>query len=179
MSGCILDWQALEDKKSAARLQGFVCTQPWPTTPGGRRLPKHPRSYEWDAQRHVRCLSQLMRAGDRVLVGSDAESADAAVVHLRFVEADSLLVTKVEVGAVAMSHRSPDPPFLGDEIMEVALAEALSALRECDASQVHLVGSIHVENRASMRMAQRNEWEPMGPPSEEGYVKWALMNLTS
>ena len=108
-----LDWRPIEHKGDAAFLQQLQCTQPWPTTATGRRLPKHPRSWEWDAQRHVRNLSQLMRSADRVLVGCDTSGESevvAAVLHLRFEQTESSrLIAHVEVGAVAMSHRSPDP----------------------------------------------------------------------
>jgi predicted NBD/HSP70 family sugar kinase len=175
VTGRFLDWQMLEDKKAAARLQGFQCTGLWPTTPGGRRLPQHPRQWEWDAQRHVRNLSQLTRPGDRVLIGVDGATApaiDAAVTHLRFVVNVQKLVATVEVGAVAISHRSPDPPFLGDEIMDVALAEARTVLSDRGCTVGLLGGFIHVENNASMRMATRNGWEPLEDPTTEGYVRW-------
>ncbi|MDX6258995.1 MAG: hypothetical protein QOH84_683 [Kribbellaceae bacterium] len=176
MSGRNLDWQVLEGKRLATRLQSFQCTEPWPTTPGGRRLPQHSRRWEWDAQRHVKNLNQLMRSGDRVLVGVDTSTGvavDAAVVHLRFVVDGLKLVTKIEVGAVAMSHRSPNPPFLGDEIMDVALAEARATMRERECAVGLLAGFIHVDNNASMRMAARNGWEPQEAPTEAGYVRWA------
>jgi hypothetical protein len=72
-----------------------------------------------------------------------------------------------------MSHRSPDPPYLGDEIMEVAVAEARAAMRERGCTVALVAGFIHVDNKASMRMAARNAWEPQGAPTEVGYVRWA------
>ncbi|WP_328322681.1 hypothetical protein OHA70_28195 [Kribbella sp. NBC_00382] len=176
MNERILEWQLLEEKKLATRLQCFQCTEPWPTTPGGRRLPQHPRRWEWDAQRHVKNLNQLMRPGDRVLIGVDTSTGvavDAAVVHLRFLVDGAKLVAKIEVGAVAMSHRGPDPPYLGDEIMDVAVAEARAAMHQQDCTVGLLAGFIHVDNKASMRMAARNGWEPQDAPTEAGYVRWA------
>jgi hypothetical protein len=78
----LLDWRSVERKRDASFLQQFECTQPWPKTVGGRRLPKHPRPWEFDARRHVRNLSTLMHAEDRVLVGFDAldEAEVAAAV---------------------------------------------------------------------------------------------------
>jgi hypothetical protein len=175
-AGHCLDWQPVDDKKTAAvRFQQFQCTQPWPTTPGGRRLPQHPRPWEWDAQRHVKNLCQLMRDGDRVLVGVDGaadEPVDAAILHLRYLVERPRFVAQLEVGAVAMSHRSPEPPYRGDEILRVALAEARSTMTDRLCSSGLLAGFIHVENKASMRMATRNEWEPLSDPGAGGYVRW-------
>lgn len=116
-----------------------------------------------------------MRPGDLVLIGVDTSTAaadDAAVVHLRFLVDGTRLIAKVEVGAVAVSHRSPDPPFWGDEIMSVALAEARKAMGDRGCLAGLLAGFIHVGNNATMRMAARNGWEPQGDPAE-GYVRWA------
>lgn len=170
-----LEWRALTRKGEATPLTQFQCAQAWPTTPGGRRLPAHPRKWEHDAEKHVRNLRQLMRPGDRVLVGVDNATDPpvvAAVLHLRFQRRDDSLIVVLEVGAVAMSHRSPEPPFLGDEIMAVAEDEGRAALEESDCSGLALAGFIHSENNASMRMASRNEWEPLGGPGETGYVPW-------
>lgn len=171
-----LEWGALEHKREAAPLTQFECAEPWPKSPGGRRLPEHPRSWEWDAQRHVRNLQHLMRPGDRVLVGVDKSKGTdvtAAVLHVRFrVEAESRLVAILEVGAVAMSHRSPDPPYLGDEIMAVAEAEARAAMERHSCTSLILAGFIHAKNNASMYMADRNRWEPLGAPRDDGYVPW-------
>jgi len=117
-----------------------------------------------------------MRPEDRVLVGVDTSTAtpiDAAVMHLRFAVEGTKLLAKLEVGAVAMSHRSPDPPFLGDEIMDLAVTETRAALRDRGCAVGLLAGLIHRENNASMRMASRNGWEPQGDPAEKGYVRWA------
>jgi predicted NBD/HSP70 family sugar kinase len=175
-AGQCLDWQSVDDKKTAAvRFQHFQCTQPWPTTAGGRRLPQHPRPWEWDAQRHVKNLCQLMRDGDRVLVGIDdagVEPVDAAVLHLRYLVDLPRFVAQLEVGAVAVSHRSPGPPFRGDEILQVALVEARSTMTDQACVKGLLAGFIHVENNSSMRMAARNEWEPLGDPGAGGYVRW-------
>jgi hypothetical protein len=170
-----LEWRALANKGEASPLTQFQCTQPWPTTPGGRRLPAHPREWEHDAQKHVRNLRQLMRPGDRVLVGVDNATDSAvvaAVLHLRFQRRDDSLVVVFEVGAVATSHRSSEPPFLGDEMMAVAEAESRAALTESGCAGFTLAGFIHSENKASMRMASRNGWEPLGGPGDTGYLPW-------
>lgn len=176
MTERILDWQAIEDSKELTRrLQGFCCTKPWPTTPQGRRLSQHPRPWEWDAHRHVRNLGRLLREGDRAMIGVDLstdEAIDAAVVHLRYLVDGPKFVAKVEVGAVALSHRSPDPPFIGDDIMQVAREEALIAMDARGGEIGILAGIIHVQNDASMRMATRNGWEPQGDPGLDGYVRW-------
>ena len=157
----LLQWRVLASKAEAVPLEQFDCAEPWPKAPGGRRLPQHPRMWEHEAQRHVRNLRQIMRAGDRVLVGVDtSREADitAAVLHLRFrEEPGSRLIAVMEVGAVAMSHRSPHPPYVGDEIMAVAEREALAVVDERGCAGLALVGFIHTRNNASMRMASRND----------------------
>jgi hypothetical protein len=176
MTDCLVTWQPVTTKKElTTRLQAFHCTEPWPTTPGGRRLPQHRRLWEWEAQRHIRNLGQLLRPGDRVLVGVDTSMnppVDAAVLHLRFAVRERKLLAKLEAGAVATTHRSPGPPFLGDEIMAAALSEACTALRTNNCTTGLLAGHIHVKNNASMRMAARNGWEPISDPNPEGYVRW-------
>lgn len=170
-----LQWRVLASNAEAITLQQFECTEPWPRTPGGRRLPQHPRRWEWDAQRHVRNLRQLMRTGDRVLVGVDTSTGTniiAAVLHLRFHEnAGSRLVVFLEVGAVAMSHRGQHRPYIGDEIMAIAESEACAAMKERGCTSLVMAGFIHTRNNASMHMASRNNWEPL-ESLQDDYVRW-------
>jgi hypothetical protein len=112
-----------------------------------------------------------MQANDRVLVGFDTSGETdvaAAVLHLRIErQGPNRLIAHVEVSAVAMSHRSPDPPYLGDEIMAKALAEARAAMTRYSCDSGMLAGYIHTDNNASMRMAARNDWEPLEAPGPE------------
>ncbi len=103
---------------------------------------------------------------------SEGEPVDAAVLHLRFLLAGTRFVAKLEVGGVALTHRSPVPPFIGDEIMAMALYEAEGFMTVRSYTSGLLAGFIHVDNNASMRMAARNDWEPLDDPLEGGYVRW-------
>lgn len=173
--GRLLDWRTVEDKRETLVVQQFQCADDWPRTARGRKLPKHPREWEFEAQSHVRNLNMLMRDGDRVLLGYDTTvdpEVIAAVLHLRFEVRGTRVVTESKVGAVAMSHRSPSPPYYGDEIMAVALEEARAAVGRYGCTDGMLAGHIHVENNASMRMAQRNDWEPLAGSDHGGYVPW-------
>ena len=76
---------------------------------------------------------------------------------MRYLVERPRFVAQLEVGAVAVSHRSPEPPYRGDEILRVALAEARATMKDGLCSSGLLAGFIIVENRASMRMARRNE----------------------
>ena len=171
-----LSWRPVSDKKELAALSQFDCAEPWPTSPRGRRLPAHPRIWEHDAQRHVKNMRQNAKGDDRVLVGFDTTEqppVQAAVVHLRFRLNGKNLAVILETGAVALSYRRKEPPFLGDEIMAVAEAEAHTVMAERDCSGLALVGHIHTGNNASMRMASRNQWEALEPPPRNGgYVRW-------
>lgn len=170
-----LVWHALAHNREALALTQFTCTTEWPKTAGGRRLPTHPRTWEYDAQRHVRNLRELMKPDHTVLVGSDETTdppATAAVLHLSFQRRGGGLVAFLHVGAVAMSHRRSGPPYLGDELMTVAEREAVAAQTRDGTSNLVLAGYIHTDNHASMRMAARNGWEPLEAPTEGGYVSW-------
>ena len=168
-----LEWQQCADKRDAIRFQGFVCTEQWPTTPGGRRLPRHPRHWEWEAQRHVRNLRQLGRDGDEILVGTDPDTTvDAAVLHLRHGDDGTRMMTRVEVGAVSMAYRGVGPPYLGDEIMTLAHSRARTHMASRSLEVAFIGGFIHVNNTASMRMAARHAWEPLTDPQLSGYVPW-------
>ena len=136
-------------------------------------MPRHPRPWEWDAQRHVRNLRQLWKNGDEILVGSDPmASVDAAVMHLRHADDGTRLLTRVEVGAVSMAYRGPEPPYFGDEIMRLAHARARAQMESRAYDTAFVGGFIHVDNAASMRMAARHDWEPLADPQLGGYVPW-------
>lgn len=175
-SGVLLDWVRIEKKEARQRLPGFECTVPWPETENGRRVAKHPRRWEWDAQRHVRTLWQNLRPGDRALIGVDEDTIDAAVVHLAFeVPEPSLVVGWIQVGAVARTHRRNGPgagALLGDDVLRVAVRETYEELAAGPYDRAVVAGKIHIENAASMRMAARNGMEPQGDPTEE-YVLWS------
>jgi hypothetical protein len=170
-----LVWRAITNKIELTELTQFQCAQPWPKSPRGRKLPLHPRQWEWDAQRHIRNLRNLMRNDDRVLIGVDQTSGpktSVAIVHLRFHQNDQALVVVVEVGAVAKAYRRTEPPYMGDQIMTITEAEARAAMADRGCNSLNLGGFIHVKNNASMLMVSRNGWEPMEAPSNDGYVRW-------
>ncbi|MEV0291106.1 hypothetical protein AB0H36_43840 [Kribbella sp. NPDC050820] len=168
----LLKWEQL-DKHQATELQAFTCTDEWPRTAKGRRLPKHPREWEWAAQRHFRTLAQRLQAGETLLVGRDDENAVGAAVHLSYEQHGVLLVATFEAGAVSTHFRNMRDRYVGDEIMAVGRAEAGIKAVDSGASTLVLQGCIHEQNRASMRMAARADWEPEGLPTPNGYQLWA------
>ena len=170
MHGRLLDWEPIS-KREAIELQSFTCTDDWPRTPGGRRLPTHPRQWEWEAQRHLRNLSQLLRDGDAALVGRDEERRIGAAVHLSYDKSGDLVVATIKAGAVSTRYRRLGDRFVGDEVLEVAKEEARARALQVGASQLLLEGYIHRENRASMRMAERAGLEPQGLPTS-AYQAW-------
>lgn len=74
-------WDSIS-KAQSVELQSFTCTEGWPRTPHGRKLPKHPCEWEWAAQRHVRNLGHHLRAGDSALVGRDQSGAIRAALRV-------------------------------------------------------------------------------------------------
>jgi hypothetical protein len=164
-------WRRI-NKHEARELQSFTCTVDWPRTPGGRREPEHPRPWEWQAQRHLRLLTQHLREGDIALVGCDEEGFAGAALHLSCAASGGLLVVEVKVGAVSMRYRHQRGLFLGDELVDVARATAIDEARRIGASALSSLGYIHERNLASSYMAMRAGAEPQGMPDERGYQVW-------
>lgn len=166
-----LQWTRIT-KQEARELQSFTCAAAWPCTPGGRKDPKHPRPWEWQAQRHLRQLTQHLREGDIALVGRDEAGLIGAAMHLSFAGKGDLLVVEVKVGAVSMRHRHQRGVFLGDELVDVAKSVAIDEARLVGASAISSLGYIHERNLASAYMAMRAGAEPQELPDDHGYQVW-------
>lgn len=116
-------WDSIS-KAQSVELQSFTCTEDWPRTPHGRKLPKHPCEWEWAAQRHVRNLGHHLRAGDSALVGRDESGAIGAALHLSYESKDDLVVVTIKVGAVCLSYRRLEGRFAGDDLLRVGDEQA-------------------------------------------------------
>ena len=162
-------WQRMTTRAEARALQSFRCTTNHPESPGGRRLP-HPRPWEWEAQRHLRQLSQLLLPGDVALLGRVDEEVIAAL-HLTFDADADLLVAFHAAAGVAQTVRG-----LGGHVADELLTEAeqvaaeLATARGC--RHVMTSGKVHLRNTASQRMLARAGWAPLGAPTGT-YQSWA------
>lgn len=172
MNERLLTWEQL-DKQQATELHSFTCTEDWPRTVGGRKLPKHPREWEWAAQRHFRTLTQRLLGDQTLLVGRDDEQLIGAATHLSYETSGSLVAATIEAGAVSTHYRNLRDRYVGDEVMAIAEEAAIALSITLGASTLVLQGFIHEKNAASMRMANRAGLEPHGLPTPNGYQLWA------
>lgn len=164
-------WLRVTNRREARVLQGFTCTSDFSRTPGGRRLP-HDRVWEWEAQRHLRQVSGLLRPGDLALVGTQRNDAVAAA-HLQFEDSGDVLAVFIAAAGVSWSERRQGGG-LADLMLKTIHDEGLA--RATSRGQAHLVltGKIHASNTASQLMVQRAGWEPYDAPSV-GYQSWGLI----
>lgn len=152
-----LRWQRVISRSDARDLQQFTCTTDFPKTPGGRRLP-HTRPWEWEAQRHLRQLSQIFKRGDVALLARTGEGVVGAV-HLQFSAGGGVLEAFHASVAVAQTVRHQGG-HVADELLRRARAEAMEHASELGCPNIVLSGKIHVSNAASQRLVERAGWEP-------------------
>lgn len=166
-----LNWRFLTTRAETRGLQNFTCAADFPTTPGGRRLP-HPKPWEWEAQRHLRQLSQLLRPGDVVVSARENDEVMAAA-HLQLdADGDVLVLFHAAVG-VGLSSRG-----LGGELADELLARSenlgLERARELGCSHLVVTGKVHVANAPSQQLMARALWEPNSWPVNQ-YQSWAKL----
>ncbi|GAB3624199.1 hypothetical protein GCM10027418_22830 [Mariniluteicoccus endophyticus] len=168
-------WAVIRDKKSlrgyTRQLQTFTTTDDPPRLKNNRRLP-HPMRWEWEAQRHVRCLVQQYQAGDVVLLHLGTEEEIWGVVHIRIKSSGARMTVNFEVMAVAKPMRGSTPPHVGDDLYAHALL-VLDDIIPSGTEDVLLVAMVHVENRASERLLKRHGFEPAhAPRTDADYGPW-------
>lgn len=118
----------------------------------------------------VRRLREKFRGGDLVLVAESAEGEPVAVAHLSFDLDGEIRRAHLNVIAVRLQdRRAVSGTYLADEVIDQVRLECCRPDRTIEA----LTATIHVDNRASVRMAQRNGFEPLGPPHGT-YQIWVL-----
>lgn len=166
-----LAWELLTTKAAARELQAFTCTTDPPRTTGGRKL-RHPRIWEWEAQRHLRTASQQFRAGDALLVGRDGGGEIAAAAHVDYDANSGLLVAYINALGVAMSHRNQGGAT-ADEALQVVRQTATDEANTRWCSTLLLTGKIHRHNQASEYACLRAGLEPLPLPAGD-YRTWAL-----
>jgi acetyltransferase (GNAT) family protein len=165
------EWQRVTTRQQARALQGFTCTTEFPRTPGGRRLP-HDRPWEWEAQRHLRQASQLLRPGDLILAGVQTDEVVAAA-HLQFDASSDLLQVFIAAAGIALTERCKGGG-LADRMLAAIRAEGLARAADSGCTHLVLTGKIHTSNTASQQMVQRAGWEPHDAPSS-AYQSWGLI----
>ena len=166
-----LSWHCLPTKADARELEAFTCTTDPPRTARGRRL-RHPRPWEWEAQRHLRAASQHLRVGDALLVGRDVAGAIAAAAHVDYDDASGLLVAYINALGVATSLRNHGGATADEALHVVRLTAVEETVRRRCASLL-LTGKIHRDNSASQYACRRAGLEPTGLSSGE-YQTWVL-----
>lgn len=167
-----LHWARIEDRSGCRILQSFTCAPDRPRTPGGRRLP-HPTPWAWEAQRHLRQTSQLLRPGDLVLVGSTDGHEVVAAVHLQFDARPHVLEVFVAALGVAGSVQHQGG-VVADAAMAAVSREAVIRAAALGPSVAVITGKIHLANVPSQRLVQRAGFEPQGPPVGP-YQPWVLV----
>lgn len=165
-----LRWRQITTRREAAVLKNFTCTTDLPRTPGGRKL-KHPRPWEWEAQRHLRQADQQLTPGDVLLLGEEEHNILAAI-HVQFDATDTLLAVYLAAGAVTIDVRRQGG-IIADEMLAEVHSLANSTATDRSLTHVVLTGKIHVANHASQRMVERAGFEPVDLPAED-YQTWSL-----
>lgn len=165
------EWQHVTTRQEARVLQEFTCTTDCPRTPGGRKLP-HDRPWEWEAQRHLRQASQLLRPGDLLLVGLRT-GVTVAAAHLQFDTSGDVLEVFIAAAGVARTSRGQGGG-LADRTLAATRTEGLARATDRGCTHLVLTGKIHTSNTASQHMAERAGWEPYDTPSSI-YQSWGLV----
>uniref|UniRef100_UPI003D8FB572 GNAT family N-acetyltransferase n=1 Tax=Gordonia sp. B7-2 TaxID=3420932 RepID=UPI003D8FB572 len=165
-----LTWQHITNRREARDLQGFACTSDLPRTPGGRKLP-HERPWEWEAQAHLRELSNRLRSGGLVVVGR-SESEILGCAHLQFGQ-DAEFLEVFHVAAGVSTKARGQGGEIADQLLLHAREVAMEHATGAGCTHVVLAGKIHVRNIASQRMVTRAGWEPQGVPTD--YQLWATI----
>jgi GNAT superfamily N-acetyltransferase len=132
----------------------------------------HPKTWEWEAQAHLRRASTSLAPGELLLVGRQHEEIVAAA-HLHFDEAPTLLATFIVVLAVSRAVRGIGGAVAG-EALDVVKQEAMARARSRGVAHALLTGNIHHENAPSRRLVERAGFEPHGAPVGE-YQGWSLL----
>ncbi|NKY19251.1 GNAT family N-acetyltransferase [Tsukamurella spumae] len=117
----------------------------------------------------VRTLRERFRAGDIVVVVESADGEPVAVAHLSFELDAEVRSAHLNVIAVRVEDRQAGGSRIADEVIERVRAECRRPERSVEA----ITAVIHVNNRASIRMAQRNGFEPLGAV-RGSYQTWVL-----
>lgn len=132
----------------------------------------HDRPWEWEAQRHLRQLSQLLKSGDLVLIARSGADV-VGCVHLQFSTEGTLLEAFHAAAGVALDVRRQGgrvPDQLLAEARKIAFTKAIQS----GSSHLVLAGKVHVRNAASQHMLTRAGWEPRDAPSND-YQLWAAI----
>lgn len=166
-----LGWRTITARREAVVLKNFTCTTDPPKTPGGRKL-KHPRPWEWEAQRHLRQTDQLLGPGDMLLLG-ESDGVVLAAMHLQIESTKTHLDVYLAAGAVNTDVRRQGGA-IADAMLAQVRAAAASAAGNHGFGATVLRGKIHLENRASRRMVERAGFEPFGLPLND-YQEWRLV----
>ena len=168
-----LVWRQLKTAAETRPLQAFACTEDRPRTQGGRFLP-HPKPWEWEAQRHLRQLSQHFKYGDLVVVGLRHDEPLACAHLLVDQEPGRLVGVFVAAAAVGRPVRGQGGA-VADALMHQIAADCAAIASAAGATDHVISGKIHVRNIASQLMAQRAGMEPNGLPAED-YQLWARID---
>lgn len=138
------------DKSHQEELKAFRCTTDTPRGPDGRRL-AHPRQYELVVQSGIRNARPPMRGGTRMQLGH-LSGALAAVTWFEFDDTEAEVFIKAV--AIAVEQRGGDGQ-LAEAAMSRVVIEAARHFAALGHHSAIAVGKIHVENRASQRLAAR------------------------
>lgn len=142
------------------------------TTPGGRKLLPHDRAWEWQAQRHLRQLSQLIRPGDLVLIGRQA-SKIVACAHLKLDHDNTTYQVFIAALGVSVDVRGQGGT-VADEMIEEIVAQGQWQALTAGTVNLAIACNIHGRNLPSQRLVIRAGLEPYGAPTRD-YQLWARL----
>mgnify|MGYP003407678871 FL=1 len=171
MSASAPQWEYITTRKDARVLQTFTCTTDLPLTEGGRKMP-HPRPWEWQTQAHLRRSSQLLRAGDSLLIGRDESGEIVCAAYLSFDQSAEVLQVFIAAIAIQRSQRGQHG-LLADHVISEICAEGTRRATSLGLATVVLAGKVHVQNRASQYLVERTGFEPQENPGDTHQL-WVL-----
>lgn len=168
-----LSWSVLTNKRSAAALQNFTCTQLRERTQRGRYL-THPRPWEREAQSLLRQAKPNPEAGELAVVGR-ALTDDASIIAAALLAIDSGEVPAafIQSCGVTREHRGHGGST-ADLLIEQIIATSLNFVQSSASGQLVVHGNVHVHNQPCETLLMRHAFEPVGIPHND-YQQWARM----
>lgn len=117
----------------------------------------------------MRDLRPPLRPPKFLLVGRDPDGIGAISYRTEVAGPGQV---HLELMAIANRHRRRRSGFLGDELAQVTLDEAIDRAVQEQLDHVRLTTHVHPDNKASKRLCERMELERTGQ-ADSGYEVWS------